>query len=459
MQLQGALAAAASASGPTPSANVYIQAPSGATVGGPALATSINSLTLGLFSGSLNELDLSNAGRLTITGPAGATVNPSGYLNLGGGTLSTTALTIAGSASAGSGSSLTVSGTLASSGTANFAAGSNLSLANVLVSGGQFTTAGGGSIPNLTVSGGTTTLGGTINVTTLVPAGSAIFNASGGTIGSVSLAGGYTGTTTIGAAATVTSATVSNGTLALNNSSMASLTVSGGSVNIGPALTAASVVIDNTGSTSASVNTGANFLTVTGTLNVLNPATTIAISGSSFAVKAASLGSNIDTLRLSGGTTTLNYQTSAASQPGLDIRAWQSGTSAASLDTYTGGAAANPPNVSYDPRTAGRQDRHLRSEHLCRHAQSHEPRRRHQHQSYGAPNGSKTTGWARGRSPRPPVTSITTPPSTAASCTSPPPAPITSPPPATTAARCGSIRAPITRPTPMPTSRTITRRG
>ena len=108
------------------------------------------------------------------------------------------------------------------------------------------------------------------------------------------------------------------------------------------------MVINNTGSTSASVNTGANFLTVTGTLNVLNPATTIAISGSSFAVKAASLGSNIDTLRLSGGTTTLNCQTWALA-PGLDIRAWQSGTSAASLDTYTGGAGANPPNVSYDP--------------------------------------------------------------------------------------------------------------
>ena len=115
---------------------------------GPASAASINSLTLGLSSGSPNnELDLFT-GPLTISGNAGTMVNASGYLNLGSRTFTTTALSIAGSVSAAAGGSLTASGAVAVTGSANFAAGSNLSLPGATtVSGADLTRSARAALP------------------------------------------------------------------------------------------------------------------------------------------------------------------------------------------------------------------------------------------------------------------------------------------------------------------------
>ena len=96
------------ASGPIAASNVLIQSSTGAAVNGPTAAASVLSLTLGSNSGSPNTLALGN-GPLTVTGAAGMTVNATGVLNIGSGSLSTTALSIAGSTSLGAGGSLTAS--------------------------------------------------------------------------------------------------------------------------------------------------------------------------------------------------------------------------------------------------------------------------------------------------------------------------------------------------------------
>jgi autotransporter-associated beta strand protein len=346
LQIQGITAADASVSGPVAAADVLIQASSAIRVTGPANAASVNSLTLGLTSGSLNELDLSSSGPLTVSGAAGTTVNASGYLNLSSGTLTTTALSIAGSASATSGGSLTASGAVAVTGTANFGTGTSVTLPGVTVSGaGQLTALGSGSIASLTLSGGTTTLGNGINVTAATASGSSIFTASGGTVSGLTLASGYSGGTSIGAAATVTIATIPSGTLSLSNSTnpMTSLTVTGGSVTTGPGVTAASVSINGIGAVGAAFNTGTNFLAVTNTLNVVNSAANITVTGGSFAVKGTNVASNIDTLRLSGGTTAVNYQ-AAAFLPGLEVRAWANDGGGTPIDgaTFNYSTAPNP---------------------------------------------------------------------------------------------------------------------
>ena len=101
------------ASGPIAGSNVLIQSSTGATVAGPSAATSVRSLTLGSGSGGVNTLNL-GAGLLavtgTATGAAGTTVNATGLLNIGSGSLSTTSLSIAGSATVGPGGTLTASG-------------------------------------------------------------------------------------------------------------------------------------------------------------------------------------------------------------------------------------------------------------------------------------------------------------------------------------------------------------
>jgi autotransporter-associated beta strand protein len=359
LQLQGATTSLFSATGPTPASNAFIQQAGGANVNGPAADTTIAGLTLGSTAGSANTLTL-GTGALYVTGAAGATINPTGYLNLGGGSLWTTALALSagGLVNVGSGGNLLVpgavtvagnltangapgaaatvdnsNGSLAVSGTAIFGAASNANLPSVTVSGaGQFTLAGGGLVGSLTASGTSTV------------------TIAGGTLDALTLANGYSGSTTLGAAASgPASLTVSSGNVCLNNTNgMTNLTLSGGSVTTGPGVTAANVTINGVSALGTAVNTAGNFLSVTNSLNVVNSTANITVSGSSFAVKGANLAANIDTLQLSGGTTALNYQAGSLTA-GLDIRAWQSGMGGASLDTYTGTAGANPPNMSYDP--------------------------------------------------------------------------------------------------------------
>ncbi len=96
-------------SGLTSVSNAVIQNSTGVTVTCPSAATSVQGLSLGSGTGSLNTLNLS-AGPLCVTGPTGTTVNATGVLNIGSGTLQTTALSIAGSVSLGASGSLAASG-------------------------------------------------------------------------------------------------------------------------------------------------------------------------------------------------------------------------------------------------------------------------------------------------------------------------------------------------------------
>ena len=124
-------------------------------------------------------------------------------------------------------------------------------------------------------------------------------------------------TTSIGTAVTVTSATVSGGSLNLlnNTTPITNLTVTGGSVTTGPGVTAANVAISGVGT----LGTAGNYLSVTNALNAVNPTANITVSGGSFAIKGTNLASNIDTLRLSGGTTAISYVPAPAAMPNTNV--------------------------------------------------------------------------------------------------------------------------------------------
>ena len=118
--------------------NIFIQAPAGVTVAGVPASASVLSLTLGSASGGLNTLNLGPSGPLAVTGTAGTTVNATGVLNVGSGSLQTTSLASRGTTSVGSGGSLTASGSVnvSSPGVLNVASGSFFQAASLGVSGG-----------------------------------------------------------------------------------------------------------------------------------------------------------------------------------------------------------------------------------------------------------------------------------------------------------------------------------
>ena len=99
------------ANGPQAGSSIYIQSPAGTTVTGPDLGpASVLSLTLGSAGYALNELDLSAGNPLAVTGAGGTTINSSGYLNVGSGSMTTTTLSVAGTATVVAGGSLTATG-------------------------------------------------------------------------------------------------------------------------------------------------------------------------------------------------------------------------------------------------------------------------------------------------------------------------------------------------------------
>jgi autotransporter-associated beta strand protein len=316
---------------------------------------------LNLGAGSGGSISLLNVSGGTATLAGAQTVNTataySGTMNLAGGTVNT--------ANVSGGAVVQTGGTITA---ANLTSGSGGSLA-----------ANGGVITTLTVSDptATATVGGSALVGSAIVSGGAGLTASGGTIGSLSIDSAYAGTTTLGSGATgPATLTVPSGTVNLNNiNPMTSLTVSGGTVNTGAGVTAASVAINGSGVAPPTVTTtGTNFLSVTNTLSVVTTASTIAVNGSSFAVAGSNLTANIDTLKLNGGITAINYQAGSMA-PGLNIRAWNTNSrDGGQLDFYgqngtTGtwnngnipaftGAVSDGPNVSFNPAnpTAGTSD-------------------------------------------------------------------------------------------------------
>ena len=183
-------------SAPAATSTVLIQTNSGATVAGPTSATFISSLTLGLSSGTLNELDINPLGPLTITGAAGTTVNATGYLNVGSGTVSTTSLSVAGSVAFATGGSLSASGgaTVGNSGVLNIGSGS-FSTTSLSITG---TTSVG--------SGGSLFATGPVNVTSpgVLNIASGNYQGAGLTItgtASVTSGGSLTATSNVGLAA------------------------------------------------------------------------------------------------------------------------------------------------------------------------------------------------------------------------------------------------------------------
>jgi autotransporter-associated beta strand protein len=304
-------------------------------------------------------------GSTAATISAGAVVlnntNAMGSLTVSGGTAtlggnqSATTVTVSGAALLGISPTSTASFTTFNYGSSNpitIPATMTVGNAAATISAGAVVLDNTNAMGSLTVSGGTATLGGNQSATTVTVSGAAVLGISPTSTASFTTFNyGSSNPITIPATMTVgnAAATISAGAVVLNNTNaMTSLTVTGGSVTTGPGVTAVNVSINGVGTLGTAVNTAANFLSVTNSLNVMNPAANITVTGSSFAVKGTNVVSNIDALQLSGGTTALNYQPGAL-LPGLAIRAWSFGGGGSSLDTYTGAAGANPPNMSYDP--------------------------------------------------------------------------------------------------------------
>ena len=332
LQLQGATVLACSATGPTPFSSVFIQVPAGATVAGPASATTVASLALGSTSGSANTLTL-GAGALSVTGAAGTTVSPTGSLDVSGGTLSTTVLTVGGMVSVGSGGSLTApgaatvsgnltsngvpganalvdntGGSLAVTGTANFGQCSTVALPGVTVSGaGQFTAAGEGTITSLTGSD------------------TSSLTVTGGTLSGLTLASGYAGTTTISSGATgPATLAVPGGTVNLNNTiPMTSLTVSGGTTTLGNGASIASIV-----AYAGSLLIANGGVVTAGTASFLGGGATVNTQGGSLAVTSQ--------LILPGGVTFFHTGSSSLGASGANL----AGASVPSTLTLSGGAVS-----------------------------------------------------------------------------------------------------------------------
>jgi autotransporter-associated beta strand protein len=326
-----------SAGGPSAGADIYIQPTSGVVVTGPtsAATATVNSLTLGNASGSTDELDLPSAANsgygLNVTGAAGVVINPTGLLNVSGG-------------------SLTVSGPAAVLGSASFNAASSVTLPSVTVSGnGQLSALGTGTV-GLSLAGnfaGTVTLGANITgpTTLTVPGGTVNLYDDGTHMTSLVLNGGITtlgsqvvnsatvsGAAALAFAATSTaqiptltyqstqalsvpsavqvgsnSLTVSSGSVTLlNTNAMGTVAVSGGTVNFNPAgVTIATATFSGEPSISLPAN---------GTISTLNYSlytplsipSTFAVGGTALTITSGSVTlANVNpmgTVAVSGGT-------------------------------------------------------------------------------------------------------------------------------------------------------------
>ena len=125
---------------------------------GGAGTTPITSLTIGSASGAANSLNLST-GAISVTGPAGTTINATGALNVGTSTFSTTALAVTGSVSVADGGSLTLAAaTVAVGGVANLSGASSGQITNLTLARGS-AALGSQTIQTLTVYGGTPVAG------------------------------------------------------------------------------------------------------------------------------------------------------------------------------------------------------------------------------------------------------------------------------------------------------------
>jgi fibronectin-binding autotransporter adhesin len=96
--------------GLSPASNAVISSSAALAVAGPTSPASVQSLTLGAGTGAANVLNL-GAGPLSVTGPAGTTINATGVLNVGSGTLESSALNISGTVNLSADSVLSVAGT------------------------------------------------------------------------------------------------------------------------------------------------------------------------------------------------------------------------------------------------------------------------------------------------------------------------------------------------------------
>jgi autotransporter-associated beta strand protein len=322
---------------PVSTDTVTIAPSTGVTANGPTASTTLVGLTLGGASGSSDQLTLSTGGGLAVTGTT--SVNATGSLLVNNANLQTGALGLSGNASVGAGETLTVTGAATVSGTANLSAnGTSGNLAAFNNTGGTLTVSGGtvnfgtystATLPNATLSGGSTTINaGSISASL---SNNANLTVTGATVGSLSWNSNYTGVTTLNAGTTYAApviAATSGGTFNLNNamtslavSGAGSTTILGNGASVSGTLTATAGTLDVANSSTAVatvgtadlssggaiVNTQAGSLAITNQLKLSGGVTATYTAGggaTSFAASGANLSntSTASTLTLSGGT-------------------------------------------------------------------------------------------------------------------------------------------------------------
>ena len=322
---------------PGPGSSVTIAPPSAATqnvaVTGPPASASVGALTIYGANGHNAALALSSSGSLVATS---VSVLAGGFLGddggAGSGSLVTPVLAISGG-SVGLGNAATSVGavTINTGGVLNLSGGS---VGSAAIASGLLN-AIGGSIATLSASGGNTTITVPATFGAATVSGTAVVNLiNTNTMSSLTVSGG-TVSTSIN---TITAALVNGGTFNPQNSTIAAFTHSSGVTTFG------SYVTIGTADVSAGM----------GTVNAVNPVTiqsmlklpggvTATVGGSSFNVSGANLANNTQpsTLTLFGGVLTIT-PSGAGALLGQAINVFVPGNGSGLTYTGTSGAGVTP---------------------------------------------------------------------------------------------------------------------